>query len=75
MKSNPDRPLGKKPVPALLVLCALAFALPCSAGTASGVPGKLEAPDLKTATRQLIEQANENGGPDNITCVLTRWIE
>ncbi|MCU0693720.1 MAG: protein phosphatase 2C domain-containing protein, partial [Polyangiaceae bacterium] len=34
----------------------------------------LEAADLKTATRQLIDRANENGGPDNITCVLTRWI-
>ncbi|HQB47133.1 MAG TPA: serine/threonine-protein phosphatase, partial [Polyangiaceae bacterium] len=33
-----------------------------------------QAPDLKTATRQLIDRANENGGPDNITCVLTRWI-
>ncbi len=33
-----------------------------------------KAPDLKTATRQLIDRANENGGPDNITCVLTRWI-
>ena len=32
------------------------------------------APDLKTATRQLITRANEKGGPDNITCVLTRWI-
>ena len=30
--------------------------------------------DLKTATRRLIDKANENGGPDNITCVLTRWI-
>ncbi len=33
------------------------------------------AADLKTATRQLIDKANENGGPDNISCVLTRWIE
>lgn len=32
------------------------------------------AADLKTATRRLIDRANENGGPDNITCVLTRWI-
>ena len=34
-----------------------------------------KAPDLKTAARKLIERANENGGPNNITCVLTRWIE
>ena len=31
--------------------------------------------DLPTATSRLIETANENGGPDNITCVLARWIE
>ena len=30
--------------------------------------------DLPTATHRLIEAANENGGPDNITCVLARWI-
>jgi protein phosphatase len=32
----------------------------------------MQAPDLKTAARNLIDKANENGGPDNITCVLTR---
>ena len=32
-------------------------------------------PDLKTATRRLIDRANAAGGPDNITCVLTRWIQ
>ncbi|HYO98011.1 MAG TPA: Stp1/IreP family PP2C-type Ser/Thr phosphatase [Polyangiaceae bacterium] len=31
--------------------------------------------DLASATQRLIEMANENGGPDNITCVLARWIE
>jgi serine/threonine protein phosphatase PrpC len=31
--------------------------------------------DLPTAAQRLIESANENGGPDNITCVLARWIE
>jgi PPM family protein phosphatase len=30
--------------------------------------------DLRAASRRLIECANENGGPDNITCVLARWI-
>lgn len=35
----------------------------------------LSAPDLPSATNKLIEIANENGGPDNITCVLARWIE
>jgi protein phosphatase len=33
------------------------------------------APDLPTATQRLIDCANENGGPDNITCVIARWIE
>jgi protein phosphatase len=29
--------------------------------------------DLKTAASRLIAKANENGGPDNISCVLVRW--
>ena len=35
----------------------------------------VNAPDLPTATSRLIEAANGNGGPDNITCILARWIE
>ena len=31
-------------------------------------------PDIKTAASKMIEKANENGGPDNITCVLVRWV-
>jgi protein phosphatase len=30
--------------------------------------------DLKAAAQALIDKANENGGPDNITCVLARWM-
>ena len=30
--------------------------------------------DLKTAASRLIGRANENGGPDNITVVLARWV-
>jgi len=30
--------------------------------------------DLKAAAAKLIERANANGGPDNITVVLVRWI-
>ncbi len=30
--------------------------------------------DLKAAASKLIERANENGGPDNITVVLARWV-
>ena len=32
-------------------------------------------PDLPQATHRLIDAANENGGPDNITCVVARWIQ
>jgi PPM family protein phosphatase len=31
--------------------------------------------DLKVAASKLIERANENGGPDNITVVLARWVD
>ena len=30
--------------------------------------------DLKAAASRLIEKANANGGPDNITVVMCRWI-
>ncbi|MEZ4405819.1 MAG: Stp1/IreP family PP2C-type Ser/Thr phosphatase [Polyangiales bacterium] len=30
--------------------------------------------DLKVAASRLIAKANENGGPDNITCCLVRWV-
>jgi PPM family protein phosphatase len=30
--------------------------------------------DLKSAASALIARANENGGPDNITVVLARWV-
>ncbi len=52
----------------------------CSDGLAGPVGDEqilkviLEAPDLPTAAQRLIESANENGGPDNITAVLTRWV-
>lgn len=32
------------------------------------------AADLATAAAQLINRANENGGPDNVTAVLARWL-
>ena len=35
----------------------------------------LDSPDLSTTASRLIDTANANGGPDNITCVLARWIE
>ncbi|WP_394833791.1 Stp1/IreP family PP2C-type Ser/Thr phosphatase [Pendulispora rubella] len=32
------------------------------------------APDLETAAGRLIAGANANGGPDNITVILARWV-
>ena len=32
------------------------------------------APDLETAAGRLIGAANQNGGPDNITVILARWV-
>ena len=34
----------------------------------------ISSPDIQTASRKLIDKANENGGPDNITAVLARWV-
>jgi serine/threonine protein phosphatase PrpC len=34
----------------------------------------LRHPDLTSAAAALINQANENGGPDNVTCILARCI-
>ena len=31
--------------------------------------------ELPVAVRGLVDAANERGGPDNITCVIARWIE
>ena len=31
--------------------------------------------DLRAAATKLINRANENGGPDNITVVLARWLD
>jgi len=32
-------------------------------------------PDLETAASRLIGRANDNGGPDNITVILARWVQ
>jgi len=31
-------------------------------------------PDLAAASQRLIAAANERGGPDNITCIVARWV-
>ncbi len=52
----------------------------CSDGLAGPVTDQeildivISHPDLPTAAAALIDKANENGGPDNVTCVLARWI-
>ena len=52
----------------------------CSDGLSGTVPdGELAniligTQDLRTAASKLIARANENGGPDNITVVLARWV-
>lgn len=52
----------------------------CSDGLSGPVsdPEMLEiiqsSPDLRTAATRLVQRANENGGPDNITVVLARWV-
>jgi serine/threonine protein phosphatase PrpC len=30
--------------------------------------------DLKECAQALVDKANEHGGPDNVTCVLCRWM-
>jgi len=30
-------------------------------------------PDIDAAAKQLIDLANQNGGNDNVTCIITRW--
>ena len=34
----------------------------------------VEHKDLKVSAQALIDQANNNGGPDNITAVVLRWM-
>jgi protein phosphatase len=35
----------------------------------------VEHQDLERAAERLIARGNDNGGPDNITCVLVRWTD
>lgn len=52
----------------------------CSDGLAGPVSDEeiceiiLGEPDLRVASQRLIDRANANGGPDNITAVLARWV-
>ncbi|HTJ83669.1 MAG TPA: Stp1/IreP family PP2C-type Ser/Thr phosphatase [Polyangiaceae bacterium] len=53
------------------LLCSDGLSGPVSDPEIADTLGKYA--DLKTAAAKLIERANENGGPDNVTCVLVRW--
>ncbi len=56
----------------VLVLCSDGLSGPVSDPDILSIVDS--SPDLATAARRLVERANENGGPDNITCVLARWV-
>ncbi len=56
----------------IILLCSDGLAGPVSDAQILDIV--VSSPDLPTATERLIEAANENGGPDNITAVLTRWV-
>ncbi len=56
----------------ILLLCSDGLAGPVSDDEILRII--LDAGDLPAAAEQLIEAANNNGGPDNITAVLTRWV-
>lgn len=56
----------------ILLLCTDGLAGPVSDEEILSIV--TSSPDMTTASHRLIERANDNGGPDNITCVLTRWV-
>ncbi len=56
----------------VLVLCSDGLSGPVSDPDILSIVDS--SPDLATAARRLVERANENGGPDNITCGLARWV-
>jgi len=54
-----------------LLLCSDGLSGPVSDAEIAEILGKHS--DIKVAAAKLIERANENGGPDNITSVLVKW--
>ena len=55
------------------LLCSDGLAGPASDEEIRDVLRAYDGSDIKETTSKLIEKANENGGPDNITAVLVRW--
>lgn len=56
----------------IVLLCSDGLAGPVSDAQILDIVSR--APDLTTAAQRLIQTANDNGGPDNITAVLTQWL-
>ncbi len=56
-----------------LLLCSDGLAGPLSDDEILTVANTTD--DLSEVANRLIDAANKNGGPDNITCVLARWVE
>jgi protein phosphatase len=56
----------------LFLLCSDGLSGPAPDAEIQEILGNTSA-DLKIAASALIERANQNGGPDNITVVLVRW--
>jgi len=56
----------------VVLLCTDGLAGPCSDQEIFEIIDSTA--DLSIATQGLIHAANERGGPDNVTCVLARWI-
>jgi protein phosphatase len=57
----------------LYLLCSDGLSGPVTDAEMADILGKHS--DIQVATAKLIERANENGGPDNVTCVLVRWTQ
>ncbi|MEZ4437859.1 MAG: Stp1/IreP family PP2C-type Ser/Thr phosphatase [Polyangiaceae bacterium] len=55
------------------LLCSDGLAGPISDAEILEILVGYQGKDIKETTSRLIEKANENGGPDNITAVLVRW--
>ncbi len=55
----------------IILICSDGLAGPVSDGDIQHIVST--SPDLSAAAQRLIDAANENGGPDNITAVLTQW--
>jgi protein phosphatase len=56
-----------------MILCTDGLSGPISDETIQQIVQ--QSPDLSVAVSRLIDAANEHGGPDNITCVVARWVE